>query len=262
MKTKPFRILALGDVVGEKGCAFARARLPLLRKACGADLVIANGENSAKGNGITPISAESLFAAGVDVITTGNHVFQRKEIYDTLDGAESLLRPANFPGECPGKGYTIQLFSGLRVLVVNMQGVSFMEPLASPFDCMEKILQTEVGKYDLAICDFHAEATSEKLSFAHVFDGRVQVIFGTHTHVPTADLQILPQGTGYITDLGMTAPRDSILGIHKENAIFRLRMHMSPPRRQEPEGACRFNGALFTFDPVEGRVISVQQILE
>ena len=262
MKTKPFRILAVGDVVGEAGCRFLRSRLPELQRSERPDLTLVNGENSARGNGITRNSMEMLFAAGADVITTGNHVFQRREVYDALDAAENVLRPCNFPGECPGAGSLIRDFSGLRVLVLNVMGVVFMEPLSSPFDAVEKILRQNEGAYDLAVCDFHGEATSEKLAFASVFDGRIGVIVGTHTHVPTADLRVLPKGTGYITDLGMTGARDSILGVETSAAVARLRLHYSPCPPQEPRGEYALNGALFEWDPETGRVAATKQFLD
>ena len=262
MKTKPFRILAVGDVVGETGCRFLSRRLPELRREFSPDLVIANGENSARGNGISRESLDSLLSAGVDIVTTGNHVFQKREVYDALDAAGNVLRPCNYPGECPGRGHLIRDFSGVRVLAINAQGCVFMEPLSSPFDAVEKILAAEEGKYDLAVCDFHAEATSEKLAFAHVFDGRIGVIFGTHTHVPTADLRVLPKGSGYITDLGMTGARDSILGVAKEAAVARIRLHYSPRSFPEPQGDPAVNGALFEWDPESRRVAALRRIPE
>lgn len=261
MKTQPFRLLALGDVVGEVGVAALKQRLPFLRKELGADLVIANGENSAKQNGIGRESAGMMYHAGVDLITTGNHVFRRKEMYDFLDGAQSLLRPCNYPGVCPGRGYAVITVSGIRILIVNLLGTLFMDPLASPFETMEKILGTEKGKYDFAVCDFHAEATSEKKAFACHFDGRLAAVFGTHTHVPTADLQILSGKTGYITDLGMCGPKDSVLGMKKELAVSRFLTRM-PTYYETACGAAVLQGALFEIDPTTGETLSVSQILE
>lgn len=258
MKTQTLKILAIGDVIGEKGCFFLRKVLPRLRAEEGAELVIVNGENSARTNGIDLGSAQLLFEAGADVITTGNHVFRRREVYDYLDGAASLLRPSNFPGECPGRGSCIQTFGGYRVLIVNLLGTLFMDSLASPFETMDKILKAEAGRFDFAVVDFHAEATSEKLSFAHDFDSRVAVVFGTHTHVPTADLGILPGGTGYITDLGMCGPSDSVLGMKKEIAIARFRTHM-PSRFEVASGNCLLTGAVFEVNE-EGKTVSTKFI--
>lgn len=259
MKTQVFRLLALGDVVGEASVRFLEKNLPSLRAELGADLVIANGENAARTNGIDSSSYRALLAGGVDLVTTGNHVFRQREIYNELDGASTLLRPCNFPGSCPGKGTAILSLSGLRVLVVNLMGTLFMEPLASPFETMEKVLLAEKGKYDFAVCDFHGEATSEKRAFGHLFDGRVSVIFGTHTHVPTADLSILPGGTGYITDLGMCGPKDSVLGMKKEVAIARFLTHM-PTRFEVAPGEISIQGALFEIDPDSGKVLFVQTV--
>ena len=259
MKTKAFRILCFGDVVGENACLFLRRVLPGVRKEMGADLVIANGENSAKRGGIDPESLQMLYSAGVDLVTTGNHVFRQRSIDDFLDGAGSLLRPCNFPSSCPGKGYEILKLSGLRVLVVNAQGTLFMESLPSPFEAVEKILKREAGNFDFAVCDFHAEATSEKKAFGYYFDSRFSIIFGTHTHIPTADLQILPGGTGYITDLGMVGGVDSVLGMKKEIAIEKFITHM-PTYYQVAEGPMEAWGAVFDIDPDSGRCLAVKQV--
>ncbi len=259
MKTQIFRLLALGDVVGEESARFLEKNLPALRAKLGADLVIANGENAARTGGIDSSSYRALLSGGVDLVTTGNHVFRQREIYNELDGATTLLRPCNFPGSCPGTGTAILSVSGLRVLVVNLMGTLFMEPLANPFETMEKILRAEEGRYDFAVCDFHGEATSEKRAFAHLFDGRVSVIFGTHTHVPTADLCIMPKGTGYITDLGMCGPEDSVLGMKKEIAIARFLTHM-PTRFEVASGKITLQGALFQIDPDSGKVLDVRAV--
>lgn len=259
MKTQAFRLLALGDVVGEKSTLFLRRALPRFRKEQKVDFCIANGENSARRGGIDPESAELLFSAGVDLVTTGNHVFRQRSVYDFLDGAGSLLRPCNFPDSCPGRGYTVVNLSGLRVLVINVMGTLFMDALGNPFEAVEKILAAQEGKYDFAVCDFHGEATSEKRGFGLHFDGRISVIFGTHTHVPTADLSILPRGSGYITDLGMCGPVDSVLGMKKEGAIARMMTHM-PTYYEIGPGPVEAQGALFTLDPQSGRVLAVQPV--
>ncbi len=259
MKTRAFRFLAFGDVVGEAGCLFLRKELPKLRRETAADFCVANGENSSRRGGIDPLSAEMLYTAGVDLITTGNHVFRQRDVYDFLDGAESLLRPCNYPGTCPGKGYTIQNVSGMRILVLNVMGTLFMDALANPFETAEKVLRAEEGKYDLAFCDFHGEATGEKKAFACHFDSRFSAVFGTHTHVPTADLQILPGGTGYLTDLGMCGGADSVLGMKKEIAIQKFTSHMPTPY-QVAEGKQEAWGALFHIDPDSGKCLAVEQI--
>ncbi|MBQ3075017.1 MAG: YmdB family metallophosphoesterase [Clostridia bacterium] len=259
MKTRAFRLLCFGDVVGEKSCFFLHKVLPELRKREGADLVIANGENSARRGGIDPESAELLYAAGVDLITTGNHVFRQRSVYDLLDGADSLLRPCNYPATCPGKGYTLLNLSGLKILVINVMGTLFMESLTSPFEAVERILEREEGHYDFALCDFHGEATGEKKAFASYFDSRISAVFGTHTHIPTADLGILPGGTGYITDLGMVGGADSVLGMKKEIAIAKFTTHM-PTYYEVAEGKTEAWGAVFDIDPDTGLCVGTRQI--
>jgi metallophosphoesterase (TIGR00282 family) len=260
MKTQVFRLLALGDVVGEESTRFLQVKLPRFRQEHRLDLVIANGENSSPRGGIDPLSAQTLFSAGVDIITTGNHVFRQRDIYDFLDGAASLLRPCNYPDSCPGRGYGVYRFLGWRVLVINVQGTLFMESLASPFETVEKILSREEGKYDFALCDFHGEATSEKAAFAHLFDSRISAVFGTHTHVPTADARVLPGGTGFITDLGMCGGVDSVLGMKKEIAIEKFLSHM-PTRYQVASGPVEAQGSIFSIDPETGRCLEVEPVV-
>ena len=196
-----------------------------LKKEKNIDLVIANGENSADGNGITPASAEYLFTSGVDVITTGNHTFRRKESYELFDSEDCLLRPANYPKGAPGKGICIVDKGRYQIAVVNLMGVVYLEALDCPFSVMDNILE-ENSLPKIILVDFHAEATGEKGGFAYAYDGTVSAIFGTHTHVQTADEHILPQGTGFITDLGMTGPCHSVLGVKPELIIKKLRSKM------------------------------------
>lgn len=180
------RILAIGDVVGNIGCRFLRQRLPALKKLKGVDLVIANGENSADGNGVTPISADFLFSSGVDVITTGNHSFRRREIYPYYDDAPYILRPANFPEKTtPGNGTLIYDMGRVQVCVINLMGCVFLENLKDPYETIDEILKKNTAK--ITILDFHAEATAEKLAMGYYLDGRISAMFGTHTHVQTAD---------------------------------------------------------------------------
>ena len=188
------------------------------KKEKNIDLVIANGENSADGNGITPAPAEYLFTSGVDVITTGNHTFRRKESYELFDSEDCLLRPANYPKGAPGKGICIVDKGRYQIAVVNLMGVVYLEALDCPFSVMDNILE-ENSLPKIILVDFHAEATGEKGGFAYAYDGTVSAIFGTHTHVQTADEHILPQGTGFITDLGMTGPCHSVLGVKPELII-------------------------------------------
>ena len=252
------KILCVGDVVGSIGCRFLRSRLPRLKREKAIDAVVVNGENSADGNGITPDSAEDLFASGADVITTGNHVFRRKEIYSMLEEHAFLLRPANFPASAPGRGVCILDRGKYQIGVINLMGTAFMENLRSPFETMDQLLrETELPK--TVILDFHAEATGEKRALAFYLDGKLSAVFGTHTHVPTADETILPNGTGYLTDVGMTGPIFSVLGVKPEQVIEKYRSHM-PVRFSVPEGDCRMDAVLFEIDEKTGKTRSVERL--
>lgn len=250
-------ILAIGDVVGSIGCRFLRERLPQLKKLKGIDLVIANGENSADGNGLTPVSVQFLLDSGVDVITSGNHSFRRKESYELYDSCETLLRPANFPPSVPGKGLCIVDMGRIQVGVINLMGVIYMESMDSPFDTADRLLAGGLPK--ITLVDFHAEATGEKRSLAYYLDGRVSAVFGTHTHVQTADECALPSGTGYVSDLGMTGPIQSVLGVKPELVIQKMRMKM-PVRFDLADGPCRMEGAVFHIDETTGKTNSVERI--
>lgn len=255
-----FRVLAVGDVVGENGTETVRRHLWNLRKETDADFTVVNGENAAKGNGILPETAETLFRSGADVITGGNHSFRRREIYPYLEDHPYLLRPSNFPSSCPGNGYCVAETAGVRVLVINLLGTVYSESMACPFACAERILEREKGTYDLAVCDFHAEATSEKAALAYDFDGRLTAVFGTHTHVQTNDPTVLPQGCGFVTDLGMTGAADSILGVRKDIVIRKLKTKM-PVRFEEAVGKeTLLCGALFTVDKKTKRTERVELI--
>lgn len=258
------KILAVGDVVGEKSVAYLQENLKKYSSSAGADLVIVNGENSASSNGIDPDSAKNLFGAGADVITTGNHVWRKNNIKDYLDTEQKIIRPANYPPHLPGSGYTVAYAKGYRILVINVLGTVYMEPLSCPFEAAQKILTSEAGKYDAAIIDVHAEATSEKMSIAVYFDEltpskRVAAVFGTHTHVQTSDARILKNGTGFITDLGMTGPDDSVLGIKSAGIIEKLKNKM-PARFEVAEGKTTAHGAIFEIDVDTAKTISAQFI--
>lgn len=244
------KVLMIGDVISQVGCDFVRQKLPHFKREMKIDVVIANGENSAVGNGILPTSAKFLFDSGVDVITTGNHVYKRFEILNYFEENEQVIRPANFPDSVAGKGYYIYDGGYYRIAVINLMGTSFMEPLACPFETMDRLLQQIDCKY--IIVDFHAEATGEKKALGYYLDGRVSAVVGTHTHVQTADEQILPQGTGYITDVGMTGPIDSVLGITPQNVITRLKTHM-PTRFEVPETKCRMECVLLELCEKTGK---------
>ena len=252
-------ILAIGDVVGSVGCQFLRQRLPAIKKQYGIELVIANGENSADGNGILPTSARYLYDSGVDVITTGNHSFRRRESYELYDSDETLLRPANFPSSStPGRGLCIYDMGRRQVAVINLMGTAYMVSMDCPFKTVGRLLATP-DLPPIVLVDFHAEATGEKRAMGFFLDGKVSAVFGTHTHGPTADETILPKGTGYITDLGMTGPVQSVLGVKPEIIIEKLRTRM-PVRHELAGGECRMDCCLFEIDDKTGRAVSVQRM--
>ncbi len=254
-------ILVIGDVVGNRGCEAVRKHLPGLKKRKGIDLVIANGENSADGNGITPSSAQSLFQSGVDVITTGNHVFRRKEIYEELEENPFLIRPANFPSGCPGKGISIVDKGRTIVAVINIMGTVFMDSLECPFTTADRLYEeAKQSGASIIIYDIHAEATAEKKALGFYLDGRASVVFGTHTHVQTADDGILPKGTGYLTDVGMVGPLHSVLGIKPELAITKMKSKM-PVRFENGTEDCEFNGCIFEVDEQTKMAISTERIV-
>ena len=254
------KLLAIGDVVGEATLAYLRRTLPEVRRQYGADLVIANGENACDIHGISKATAEALFDAGVDLITSGNHIFGRRDAASVLESNAPVIRPCNYPAECPGEGARmITSADGWQVLVVNVSGCVFMESLGNPFSSVRYALDHAKGRYDFAILDIHAEATSEKLALARYFDGEFAAIFGTHTHVQTNDAQILPNGTGYITDLGMTGPVNGILGVRAEDVILRNRLHL-PQRFTVASGEIRASGALFEINPNNGTCLSAKPI--
>lgn len=255
------KILAIGDVIGKIGCTFLREKLPQLKKIRQIDVVIANGENSSDGNGITPASAEYLFTSGVDVITTGNHAFRRKESYDLYDNCEYLIRPANFPnGTTPGKGMTILDMGKIQVAVINLMGTAYLEPLDCPFKEADRLIaQAKEANAKIIIVDFHAEATGEKRAMGYYLDGRVSAMFGTHTHVQTADATILPQGSGYITDVGMTGPIDSVLGVKPEIIIKKFTEKL-PQRFEIATGDCKLNCVLMEIDDKTGKTVNIEAI--
>ena len=242
------KILCLGDAVGESGVEALEKKLPALRRRLDADAVIVNGENAAmgKGNGMTAEHAARLFGAGADIITGGNHSFRQRNVFTLMDDSISILRPANYPAANPGRGHTVVLLAGHRMLAVNLSGRVNMEPCACPFETLEKILKAEKGNYDFAVVDFHAEATSEKIAMAYEFKDRVSIFFGTHTHVQTADEQILPSGCGFITDVGMCGPTCSALGVKIEVIIEKFKTGM-PCKFELSDNPAELQGALFTL---------------
>ncbi len=253
------KILAIGDVVGESGCNAVLKLLPKIKRQYNIDACIANGENSAKGNGILPSSAESLFFSGIDIITTGNHVFRRHEAVDYLDENQFCLRPYNMHPSCPGKGTGIIDMGRYRIGIINLIGSSFFNAsYANPFDSLDRAIE-ELGDCRIKIVDFHAEATGEKRALGFYVDGRVSAFFGTHTHVRTADTQILPKGTGYITDLGMCGSENSVLGIEPECVIRSLKTGM-PTLFRAKDDSILLNGCIFEIDEATGKTVSIEAI--
>ena len=255
------KILAVGDVVGKAGLDHLKANLNKQKQALGVDLCIVNGENASEIKGLCRTDAEQLLYAGADLITLGNHTYSAPDTGAFLDARpDVIIRPANYPPTNPGYGHTVVNVCGVRVLCINLLGTVHMDPLDNPFLTLERILDAQKGQYDIAVLDMHAEATSEKIAMARAFDGKVAVIFGTHTHVPTADLQILPGGTGYITDLGMTGPEGGVIGAKTEPVLRMLRDHM-PARFSVADGRVRARAALFCVDTETGRTTSAKQLV-
>jgi metallophosphoesterase (TIGR00282 family) len=253
------KILAIGDIVGKNGCEFLKNKLPTLKKRKNIDLIIANGENSAEGNGITPDSAESIFSSGVDIITTGNHVFKKKEIRDFLSKHPNIIRPANYPQKTtPGKGFCITKIHDIKIAVINLMGVVYLENLRCPFETIDSVLE-ELFECTIKIIDFHAEATAEKRALGFYLDGKISAMFGTHTHVQTSDETVLPLGTGYITDVGMTGVINSILGVKKE-IIIKRQIEKLPIRFENASGECKMECIIFDVDETTGLTVDIQRL--
>lgn len=252
-----YRILAVGDVVGEPGLSHLERTLRPLQKREQIAFTVVNGENAAS-VGLTPQQARRIYDAGADVITLGNHTFGKLQIADFLDETPYILRPANFSGRAPGRGCGVYELNGARVRVINLIGRCDLSWGAdNPFTAADRLLQG--GGAELTLVDFHAEATSEKLAMGYYLDGRVSALWGTHTHVPTADERVYPRGTGYITDLGMTGAVESVLGVRPEQSVESF-LGGLPGRFQNPEGPCKLQGAVFTLDGGTGLCVEVKRI--
>ncbi len=249
------RILMVGDVVGRPGRRAAGVVLPQLRREFKIDLVIANGENAAGGIGLTKETAEELFAAGVDVITSGNHIWDQREIIPTLDSDVAILRPLNYPPGVPGRGYIIKG----QALVVNVVGRTFMGNFDCPFRAMDQLLEQLVHRPSVTIVDFHAEATSEKAALGWYLDGRVSAVLGTHTHVGTIDARLFPKGTAFITDVGMTGPVDSVIGDDTDAVIKRFLTQL-PHRLSVGKGSVVLNSVLVDVDEGTGKARGILRI--
>ena len=252
-------ILCIGDIVGTPGCRHLMDRLPALKREKQIDAVIANGENAADGNGITPTTARHIFDSGVDVITLGNHTFRRPEIQDYLDSTEYILRPDNFPKGAPGKGVCVLDMGRVRICVINLIGQMYMDSFESPFDRMDEIL-SDRNLPKIKILDFHAEATGEKRALGFYLDGRISAMFGTHTHVQTADECFLPHGTAYISDVGMTGTVNSVLGVKSELVIRKLRTKLPVRFDYEQEGQVKMDCVMFTCDEKTGKCTRIERM--
>ncbi len=253
-------VLVLGDVVSSSGCEFVRKKLPWLKKIKAVDFCIANGENSAKGNGVTPGSAEFLFSSGVDFITGGNHSFRRQEVYSFLDERDDIIRPFNYPAGAPGKGVSVVDLGRTKIAVINLVGTMFMEAVENPFHAVLRALDETEGCKTVFV-DFHAETTSEKRAMGFFLDGKVSAVFGTHTHVQTADECILKGGTGYITDVGMCGPYESVLGIEKEIIINKFRTNLPARFDTADNNECSINACLFVIDEKSGKCTDIERII-
>ena len=254
------KILIIGDVTSPAGVLHLKNTLWSVREKEGADFVIVNGENASFVTGISPEAAEELFLSGADVITGGNHTLQNKLAYSYLDSKENILRPINFPAEAAGKGWCIcEAKNGYRVLVINAMGNIHIEPvLDSPYPYIDRALRDAEGKYDVSVLDFHAEATGEKGAIAYGYDGKISVIFGTHTHVPTADGRILPGGTGFISDVGMCGESEGILGMDAASVVEKMKTRL-PSKFKAAAGKAVANAAVFTVDTGSGKVTDVKR---
>lgn len=255
------KIIFIGDIVGSPGRKMLEVHLPRLKEKYRPQLTIVNGENAAGGKGITEKIYKQLLHAGAQVITMGNHTWNKKEVFDFIEDAPYLVRPANFPENTPGKGIVYVNVNGTEVAVINLQGRVFLDSLDNPFTIGKKLIQEAQKRTKTIIVDFHGEATSEKQAFAWYVDGEVTAVLGTHTHVQTADERILPKGTGYITDVGMTGPYNGIIGVEKEAVINRFLTNLPTRFEVDRRGPNQLNGCFLQVNPESGKVEKIERIL-
>lgn len=254
------RLLMIGDVFGHPGRKAVQVNLNELKHEHELDMIIANGENAAGGNGITKETAQELFSAGVDVLTMGNHVWNKKEALEYINHEKRIVRPANYPPGTPGTGANIyETRRKVKVAVINLAGRAFLQALDCPFRKADELLKNLSEKARVVVVDFHAEATSEKIAMGWYLAGRVSAVCGTHTHVQTADERILPGGTAYITDLGMTGPCDSVIGVKKEIVIKHFITQL-PLKFEVASGLFQFNGVIIDIDEITGEAVSIRRI--
>lgn len=257
-----FKVIALGDVVGEPGRRAVREILPRLVREEGIDFVIVNGENIAGGSGITESAVREIFSAGVHVMTSGDHIFRKKEGEALLENSSRILKPANYPAETPGIGSTVvETKSGIKVAVLNLIGRVFLKTVDCPFQIADREVKKLREKTPFIFVDMHAEATSEKVALGWFLDGRVSAVFGTHTHVQTADETILPKGTGYLTELGMCGPYHSVIGREIDQVLKMFRTQM-PMRLDVAKEDARISGAIFEVDPETARTVAIHRVHE
>ena len=254
------RILMVGDVFGRPGRKFFAEQTAKIKQEKNIDVVVVNGENAAHGKGLTQATFNALLSGGADVVTTGNHVWDRKDIYDFIDREPFLLRPANYPEEnCPGQGHCIYPYKAKNIGVINLEGRTFMQPLDNPFAKAEEVLKEIKKDCDIILIDFHAEATSEKLALGFFLDGKVTAIVGTHTHVQTADERFLPKGTAYITDLGMVGPLNSIIGTRIDNALDKfLTCRMN--KFEVADAPCVYCGLIVEVDDKSNQPTKIERL--
>jgi metallophosphoesterase (TIGR00282 family) len=252
-------ILMIGDVFGESGRAAVARLLPGLRREHAADLVVANVENAAGGFGVTPAFARAFLDQGVDVMTSGNHIWDKREIVEYIAKENLLLRPANYPAGTPGVGWVTVKAGPHRVAVLNLMGRVFMNPIDCPFRTADAVLPELRRETSIILVDMHAEATSESVAMGWYLDGRVSAVVGTHRHVQTADERVLPGGTAYITDLGLTGPTDGVIGVDRETIIQRFLTQM-PTRFEPAKGPAALHGVVITVDPESGRASAIRRV--
>lgn len=254
------KVLFIGDIVGNVGRRAVREYLPILKQKYRPDIIIANGENAAGGKGLTQSVAQELFEAGIHGLTLGNHAWDQREIFDFIDQEPRIVRPANYPKGTPGKGHTVIRANGKEIVIVNIQGRTYLPPLEDPFRLMDQLLDNEIKKkHRCVLVDFHAEATSEKIALGWYLDGRVSAILGTHTHVQTHDERILPKGTAYVTDVGMVGSSEGVLGMDKQPVLQKFLTQL-PVRFTVDNGKWHFHAVLIDIDESTGQAQKIQLI--
>jgi hypothetical protein len=256
------KLLFIADIVGQPGRRAVKELLPRLRRKHSVDLVVANGENAAGGSGITVKTAEEIFSAGVDIMTSGDHLWDQKEVVDLLANEKRFVRPLNYPAGTPGQGSVLfQPDNRMPVAIINLQGRTFMPPLENPFHAVLAEVERLRGSTKMIFIDFHAEATSEKVALARMLDGRISALIGTHTHVQTADEQIFPGGTGFLCDAGFTGPHDSVIGREIEPIVRRFLTNM-PQKFEVAKGRVLLQGAVVEVDEGTGKAVRLERVSE